>query len=223
VILSRQTRALHHAERVQLLATLRTLGPDAPTLCEGWPVRTLVAHLVVSEQQAGLPLAFSYPVWRVAPARVTGALLKSLDKPGTRLMNRAEARGWEWMLGRLEAGPPRVYALRLIAEVRLLEEWIHHEDIRRANGEGPRPLDPRLADRLLAGMLAMSRFRFFAKPREGIEVTLPGGTRYDVGDGPTRTRVSGDVGEVALWLAGRGRATVGVDVGGDVPATALLV
>ncbi|MCU1449658.1 MAG: hypothetical protein JWP02_1828, partial [Acidimicrobiales bacterium] len=134
MILSRQTRALHCAERAQLLATLRKLGPDAPTLCEGWPVRTLGAHLVVSEQNAGLPLAFSYPLWRVLPARVTGALLKGLDRPGTRLMNKAEARGWDWMLGRLEEGPPHAYSLRLIAEVRLLEEWIHHEDMRRANG-----------------------------------------------------------------------------------------
>jgi uncharacterized protein (TIGR03083 family) len=107
--------------------------------------------------------------------------------------------------------------------VRLLEEWIHHEDMRRANGDSPRTLDPLLADRLSAGMLAMSRFRFFAKPREGIEVTLADGTRYEVGEGPTRARVAGDLGEVALWLAGRGAAAVGVTVTGDVPATALLV
>ncbi|MCU1448439.1 MAG: hypothetical protein JWP02_609, partial [Acidimicrobiales bacterium] len=94
---------------------------------------------------------------------------------------------------------------------------------RRANGESPRPLDPGLADRLLAGMLAMSRFRFFANPREGIEVALPDGTRYAVGEGRTRARVSGDVGELALWLAGRGTAAIGVEVAGEVPANALLV
>jgi uncharacterized protein (TIGR03085 family) len=222
VILSRQTRALHKQERTELLATLRRVGPDAPTLCDEWPVRTLAAHLVVSEQQAGVPLALSYPLWRILPATVTGALLRSIEGPANRRMAKVQERGWEWMLRRLEAGPPRVYGVRLVAEVRLLEEWIHHEDMRRANGEGPRPLDPSLADRLVAGMAAISRFRFFAAPRQGIKAVLPDGSEYQVGTGPTPVRVEGDVGEVTLWLAGR-QSAAQVSVSGDIAANALRV
>jgi uncharacterized protein (TIGR03083 family) len=36
-------------ERRHLTTVARQVGPDAPTLCEGWAVRDLVAHLVVRE------------------------------------------------------------------------------------------------------------------------------------------------------------------------------
>ena len=35
------------------------------------------------------------------------------------------------------------------------ENWIHHEDVRRANGEGPRPADPEI-DEILWGSLKAS-------------------------------------------------------------------
>ena len=36
-------------ERAALVATMRSVGPDAPTLCEGWTTRDLAAHLVIRE------------------------------------------------------------------------------------------------------------------------------------------------------------------------------
>ena len=69
MILSRETRSLHRVERTELLDTFRRAGPDATTLCEEWPARTLAAHIVVSEQYAGLPLLVSYPIWRLVSAR----------------------------------------------------------------------------------------------------------------------------------------------------------
>lgn len=214
MILSRETRSLHLAERAQLLATFRTVGPDAPTLCSEWSARTLAAHVVVSEQYAGLPMTVSYPVWRVLSARAGQAMRDSITGPMLRNMARAERRGWDWLLARLEAGPPRLFGLRLIADVRLLEEFVHHEDVRRANGEGPRPENPRLDARLVDAMLTMRGIAQFAAPRHGIEVTLPDGRSYSLGDGPARTRVRGPAGEVLLWLAGRG-SVAHVDVTGD--------
>ena len=38
-------------ERAALVEILRAVGPDAPTLCEGWTTRDLVAHLVVRERR----------------------------------------------------------------------------------------------------------------------------------------------------------------------------
>jgi uncharacterized protein (TIGR03085 family) len=222
VILSRTTRAVHLAERAALLRTLRRWGPDAPTLCEEWPVRRLAAHIVVSEQAAGLPLAFAYPLWRVMSARTAGAVQARLSDTGERQMDKAEARGWDWLLGRLDGGPPRAFGLRLIAEVRLVEEWIHHEDVRRGNGEPPRSMDDSLAEALLAGGLAISRFEVFAASRHGIDVILPDGSSYSVGAGEPMARVRGDAGEVTLWLAGRGSAA-NVEVEGEVPAAALRV
>jgi uncharacterized protein (TIGR03083 family) len=37
-------------EQDALVQTLRSANPDAATLCEGWDVRRLVAHLVQREQ-----------------------------------------------------------------------------------------------------------------------------------------------------------------------------
>ena len=222
MILSRETRSLHRVERAELLETFRRAGPDAPTLCEDWPVRTLAAHLVVSEQYAGLPMTVSYPVWRVVGARTGAALRNSITGPMLRNMARAEARGWDWLIARLEVGPPRPFALRMIAEVRLLEEFVHHEDVRRANGEGPRPENPQLANRLVDAMLTISRVDQFALPRQGIEVSLPDGRSYVLGKGAARTRVSGPAGEVLLWLAGRG-AAARVHASGELAGATLRV
>src|SRR5690606_3490565 len=38
-------------ERAALVATARDTDPDAPTLCEGWTARHLLAHLVEREHQ----------------------------------------------------------------------------------------------------------------------------------------------------------------------------
>jgi len=219
VILSRETRSLHRAERAELLETFRRAGPGAPTLCEGWSVRTLAAHLVVSEQYAGLPMTVSYPVWRVVGARTGAALRNSITGPMLRNMAKAERRGWEWLLARLEAGPPRLFGLRLIADVRLLEEFVHHEDVRRANGDGPRPENARLDARLVEAMLTMRGIAQFAAPRHGIEVALTDGRSYALGEGPARTRVSGPPGEVLLWLAGRGSVASVVVTGENVCLT----
>jgi uncharacterized protein (TIGR03085 family) len=191
-------------------------------LCEGWPVRRLAAHIVVSEQGAGLPMTVAYPLWRVMPARAAGATQARLGDTGERQMDKAEARGWDWLLRRLEAGPPRAYGLRLIAEVRLVEEWIHHEDVRRGNGEPPRRMDRRLNDALLRGMLAITRFPMFADAHRGIEAVTPDGSTYRIGDGAPTVRVTGELGEIALWATGRGHAAR-VEVEGDAPHAALRV
>ena len=38
-------------ERADLCDLFRAVGPDAPTLCEGWTTRDLAAHLVVRERR----------------------------------------------------------------------------------------------------------------------------------------------------------------------------
>ena len=45
-------------ERHELASLLLEVGPDAPTLCEGWTTRDLAAHLVIRQDrvdaQAGI-------------------------------------------------------------------------------------------------------------------------------------------------------------------------
>ena len=53
--------SLAQSERAELAATLRTVGPDAPTMCGDWDARDLAAHLVIRERRpdAALGIVFS--------------------------------------------------------------------------------------------------------------------------------------------------------------------
>jgi hypothetical protein len=99
--------------------------------------------------------------------------------------------------------------------VRLLEEFVHHEDVRRANGEGPRPKNAALDTQLVEAMLTMRGIAQFAEPRHGVEVCFTDGRTYRLGAGPARTRVVGRPGEVLLWIAGRG-SVAAVEVTGEL-------
>ena len=49
------------SERLQLCDELDRLGPDAPTLCEGWDTRDLAAHLVIREGRPDLAVGTVVP------------------------------------------------------------------------------------------------------------------------------------------------------------------
>ena len=49
------------AERAALLDLLERLGPDAPTLCEGWATHDLAAHLVVRERRPVAGPGYVFP------------------------------------------------------------------------------------------------------------------------------------------------------------------
>jgi uncharacterized protein (TIGR03085 family) len=193
---------LRRHERGALCETLRVLGPDAATLCSGWRSEDLAAHLVISETYRGWPMVAAYGVRRVLPVAVTRRGMRSLQKVGDRQLRRAKTRGWVWLLDRLAAGPPLAYQRASIAPIRLIEEWIHHEDLRRANGMAPRPTSPDLNEALWQAGLALTGFPEFLPGREGIEVHLPDGRSRLLG-GVARVRLQGEPGELLLFLAGR--------------------
>src|SRR5690606_41760222 len=65
-------RHLARAERADLLAFLRGLTPEqweAPSLCAGWRVRDVVAHVVSYEGLGGRELARRLARGRLRPAR----------------------------------------------------------------------------------------------------------------------------------------------------------
>src|SRR5688500_16256361 len=125
---------LRTRERADLVATLRSVGPAAPTLCSGWSAGDIAAHVAVSESGFGLPLFVFNGIRRVLPARLTRRLIDGAQSSGDRLNARMGARGWSEVLRRLEDGPPRLFAVGTLAQLRVVEEWIHHEDVRRGAG-----------------------------------------------------------------------------------------
>jgi uncharacterized protein (TIGR03085 family) len=104
---------------------LRSLGPDAPTLCEGWATRHLAAHLVVRERQ---------------PLGAVGIVVRPLAHRHDEAIEATLARhSYDALVDRIEAGPPPWWC-PIDALVNLVEFVVHHEDVRRGGPSWePRP------------------------------------------------------------------------------------
>jgi uncharacterized protein (TIGR03085 family) len=195
-------------ERRELCDLFEELGPDGPTLCEGWSTDDLAAHLVVRERH---------------PTAGPGILLGGRFAERTdRLMAMEKARGYRSLVDRVRNGPPfgpfAVPGLRTI--INLQEYVVHHEDVRRANGFGPRTDRPDLDDALW-GLLQRGA-RFLLRKVDGATVHLrrPGGDRVTHGHGP-EVVVTGEPVDLLLYLFGRDAAAE-VEITGDSEAQKLL-
>lgn len=137
-------------------------------------------------------------------------------------MATAERRGWSWLPGRLAAGPPASFSLPWARHLRLVEDWIHHEDMRRANGLGPRLPDAELDKAIWEAAAVASRFPYIARGRETLEVATPDGRLRRAASAEPTGRVCGPPGELLLFVAGRidvAQVTIDADEGA---LTALL-
>ena len=132
-----QPTHLAHDERLALCELLDRLGPDAPTLCEGWLTRDLAAHLVLREGR---------------PDAAPGIVIDFWSDWTRRVQQTLAAGNYTGLVNRLRNGPPRwsLFRLRRLGEAgNGIEFFVHHEDVRRAQpGWRPRPLTPN-ADQLL--------------------------------------------------------------------------
>ncbi|HEY5011141.1 MAG TPA: TIGR03085 family metal-binding protein [Acidimicrobiia bacterium] len=177
------------AERASLCDTFEKVGADAPTLCEGWVTADLAAHLIVREHR---------------PDALPGVLLGGpFARHTDHLMERAKATGYDAMIARLRTGLPLVFRVGPGALANVVENWIHHEDVRRANGEGPRPADAEVDAFLwrtlgLSGRLAARKVKGF-----GLELDAGAGRHLVARDAEPRVVVRGAPGEMVLYFAGR--------------------
>ncbi len=182
-------------ERTELCDLLLELGPDAPTLCEGWTTADLAAHLVLREH---------FHRWSDAQRAVE------------------KANGLPAMVARLRAGAPLIpWRLPRIRNVlNGLEYFIHHEDVRRANGRDPRAPMADL-EALSWRMVRFSARRLARRIRPyGLELVRPDGGRRRYGSGGTAT-LNGPATELVLYLGGR-RASARVTLGGAPGAVAAV-
>ena len=188
-------------ERAALCDTLERLGPDAPTLCEGWMTADLAAHLVVRERN---PLA--------GPGIVLGGPFASYTASA---MEKEKNKGYGVLLATLRGGPPG-YVKAAMAAVNVNENWIHHEDARRANGDGPRPEDPDVAAIMTNNAKRMGKFVTRRLKPCGLALELPDEMLILRAGHPTAV-MRGAIGECALYLSGRRGAAV-VTLEGDPAA-----
>ena len=195
-------------ERNELCDLFLELGPVAPTLCEGWTTLDLAAHLVVRERdpRGGLVI-------------LGGERFAGLE---AKLMGRAKEKGLDALVARLRSGPPLLWHTPGLRTALNLNEWfVHHEDVRRANGQGPRDGLDRLDATLWRLLGGMGRFMVRGLDGTGLTVDAPGFGTRTVRRGTPSVTLTGPPEELTLYLNGR-RTAAEVDVDGDEEALAAL-
>src|SRR5258705_7611014 len=170
-------------ERAALVETMRTVGPDAPTLCGDWTTRDLAAHLVVREGRVDATPGIAVPFLAGYTEKVRRQFAETVD--------------WEKLLSKIASGPPLYSPFKLVDPVANMGEmFIHHEDVRRAqSGWEPRQLDDATVKALGRGLPIMARLTLAKAPARVTLRTPQGKDLVILGRGPDLT-VTGEPEEI---------------------------
>jgi len=198
------------AERAYLADALERLGPDAPTLCEGWTTRDLAIHLVIRERR---------------PDAGPGMVLPALSGWTDKVMAGRRHDPYSELVVKIRTGPPVWSPLAVpgvAGLVNAMEYFVHHEDVRRAqSGWEPRELDSDVEDLIWSRVRRQARVMFRKAP---VGVTLRradnGAEAVAKASTPVVT-VTGQPGELLLYAFGR-RSAARVGLEGDAGTVARL-
>jgi len=193
-------------ERAQLSDLLDELGPDAPTLLEPWTTRDLAAHLVLREHDplAGPGLVLPGAWGRLAERRREALAL----------------RDFAGLVATIRSGPPpgffRIGWVRRIPK--LNEFFVHHEDVRRADGRGPRTNEQAMDEALWRNVGRAPWFLARRLRGAGLELRWAGTAKtVRARRGEPAACVAGSPGELLLYLFGR-QGVAHVEVSGPAAA-----
>ena len=193
------------AERAALVAAMRAAGPDAPTLCEGWTVLDLAAHVLARERR---------------PDSTPGLMLPALAGWTNQVRRGYTRRPFTQLLDMIATGPPITSLFALPgadATFNLAEFFVHCEDVRRAGREwAPREL-PTDRHRALWRIVAGRGRYFYRSCPVGLELVVPHGPRRVVRSGEPAVVLTGEAPELVLHAFGRG-ARARVDPTGPTAA-----
>ena len=194
-------------ERAALVDALEKVGPDAPTLCDGWAARDLAAHVYVRERR---------------PDAALGVLpLGPLSAYTNRVMASVlRVHGYEEILRRLREVAPILRVTRLDEAVNVVEFLIHTEDVRRPNGFPFRSHPDEFEQKIWSRLRRQARLSFGRVPLAlRLEPTVGGAV--DVGRGGERLTVRGAPSEL-LMLAFNRKADARVEYDGPADAIETL-
>lgn len=186
-------------ERARLAELFLEVGPDAPTLNEGWNTFDLAAHLLIRESK---------------PLALPGMFVDALSGMTEKETSKVKARPYTEVVNEWAAGPP-VWIKPFDAAMNTAEHFIHHEDVRRGGGE----VSPREFSRVVNAQLLALAKRFggmtLRKAQVPVILTPPDLPPVTLGDkagvaqrGDDVVRVSGAPGELLLWVSGRNAAEI---------------
>ena len=192
-------------ERAALADLLAQVGPDAPTLCEGWTTRDLAAHLVVRATRLDV---------------AGGVVIRALSARLARVQDRVAARPWETLVAQVRRRPWWSFG-PLDDLANRTEYFVHHEDVRRAQpGWEPRSLPADMAAALWPDVRLRARLALRRTPAS-VMVTAPGLPPYRAGRGGPEVVLAGAPAELLLFLFGR-QAHARVDLTGPEGITARM-
>lgn len=196
-------------ERSAIVGIMRAVGPDAPTLCEGWTARDLAAHLVVRERR---------------PDALPGLVFEPLASHTARVQHRlAAATTYEDLVELLACGPPILSLFKVLDPLASIHEmFVHHEDLRRAQTDWePRELDDKTTAALRRRIPWVSRVglsKSMAALPARLTLRAPDGrTVVAVGNGSPIV-VTGEPQELLLFAFGRNAVHVHFSGDDDVVA-----
>jgi len=181
--------SLARRERDALCDLALQVGPDAPTLCDGWDVRGLLSHLHVREH---------------APYTALGELSARFRPLRQRATDRRRAWPFRVLVDQVRRPAILLRAIpRLDAAFNGAEYFVHHEDIRRGQPDwAPRRLDD--ATRAEVWKAACQMGIFVGRKLPVPVVIADGeGRTHTVKKGPSPVTVTGEPAELVLYLTGR--------------------
>jgi uncharacterized protein (TIGR03085 family) len=187
------------AERRGFVDMFRSTDPDAPTLCQGWTTRHLLAHLV--QRQQG-------PLWATIGDMV-GHREPGQEKYMGRLVEAARSdAGYEALVTQFQKGAPRWSPMSWADEsLNFIEYVIHIEDVRRG---GDRPLSPRVLPpaevrSIWKRLQLMAKVTYLRAP-VGVRLSAPDGGTEVVKKRADGVALTGDPVELLLYVSGRREA-----------------
>jgi uncharacterized protein (TIGR03083 family) len=182
-------------ERRDLVAFLRTLSDEeweAPSLCAGWRVRDVIAHVL-------------YDAIPVATYTFVAVRSGSADKLNARFVDDARGLTTSELIGKLESTIGRGVVSKVMPHIAFADIVVHHQDIRRPLGR-PRTID---ADRIVPVLNRPDPFAFPWRRTRGLRFVATD-VDWAKGSGP-EVRGTGE----ALALAMAGRPVVLDELEGD--------
>ena len=195
------------AERLALCDLFDELGPEKDTLLAGWTTSDMAAHLLVRDTRPDSLPGMVVPLASGWTDRVQRGVVATVP--------------YRDMVRRLRGGPPPFSAGRLPGGWRAdLHEWfVHHEDVRRANGRGPRSdgADQRELDDAVWAVLPVFGPLLARRVEATVTLVSEDGRRRRVRRGPGTVEVHGRPSEMLLALFGR-RQVAAVHAVGDPQA-----
>ena len=148
-----------------------------------------------------------------------GMFISKLQPRLEEITQKTLERDYEEVVNEWASGPPSPIKF-IDSQMNTTENFIHHEDVRRANGmTEPQPLS-KAAEKQLFSSLKMLAPMMLKKSSSPVVLHPRGFDRIVASDkkgvaraGSDVIRVTGDVGELVLWVYGRD--VVNVAINGD--------